>query len=65
MHPFSNSIRPDAPPQFKFGMCVPAACSLDFLQTFVNFTDKIKLSEDTCQVANTVTDLRTLDIVVM
>lgn len=60
-----NSIRANAKPQFKFGMCVPAVCSLNFLQIFANFTKQIELSENTCQVPSTGTKLSTLDIVAM
>lgn len=53
----------DMRPKFKFGMCVPAACSMDYLREFVNFTNKITLSESSCQLRNTDAELRSLDIV--
>lgn len=54
-----------------FGLCMPAVCSLDYLQKLIenddsmNKTISISLLEDTCQYEESLTKLRTIDFVTM
>lgn len=50
-----------------FGMCTPAVCSMNFLQKLLKLNglaDKkvsIKLAENTCQLEEQTTELKTID----
>lgn len=50
-------------------MCIPAVCSLDFVHDFLTMTNSdkfpLKLSENTCQLEENASELRTLDWVTM
>lgn len=52
-------------PKFKFGMCVPGVCSMEYLQKFIISSNKISLSESTCQLRDTDAELNSLDIIAM
>lgn len=53
-------------PSLTFAMCVPAVCSMEFLQAFTNFTKRIKIAESNCrQVRNTGDEFGILDYVSM
>lgn len=60
-------FRPKIGKSLVFGMCIPAVCSMDFLQELLTFdksADKklpIKLDENTCQLEEQYTELKTID----
>lgn len=60
-----NSFRSKPGKTLTFGICVPAVCSLDFLQDYLKLknSEKIpfKLLENTCQLEENATKLKTLD----
>lgn len=57
--------RPDTGSALSFGLCVPAACSMNFLQNYVDHINSkkvtIKLIEKSCQLEEYASELTTLD----
>lgn len=60
-------FRPKNGKAITFGMCIPAVCSMDFLQKLLKIDDlvdgmvSIELAENTCQLEEQITKLKTID----
>lgn len=63
--------RPQNGTAFTFGLCIPAMCSLDFLQELLQIDESIrdkidiKLLENSCQLEEYATGLKPIDWVTM
>lgn len=63
------SFRSKSGKALTFGICIPAVCSLDFIQDYLKITNSekipLKLLENTCQLEEQASELKTLDWVTM